>query len=140
VGKVVEHAFACTPPLDRRDPNPVTKIYVIVDFDQSNVLRWMNVIHTQFNGNEIWFQQYQTDTVSSPDASKPVYNWHGTNRKDPRLTMGGGLYYGADNNWHYAEEQWKNGEYQFHVIASCRPTTTPDGKPVGPIADEEGRL
>ena len=104
----------CTPPLDRRDPNPITRIYVSIE---EHMGIDMSVVHEAANGE--YYDRAEQYTDIKVSVKNGIKGWTGKWTKNPNHIMAGGVYLGPDGRFVYREKRWKNGFAEWDLVSPC---------------------
>ena len=117
---VSDIVLLCTPPLDRKDRNPVTKISVGFEYDWTHRrVVSMDINHQFYYGGFVnRFQQYGNVKLGFDGT---IFGWTGVLMRNPAENMAGGVFIGEGERWYYREKHWKNGVADFDITSPCVP-------------------
>ena len=103
-----------------RDRDPVYKINVDLQFDDSSNIDSLNVAHTTIKGNVYSrSDQYSQTTLSQPIPFHTKWVWRGTWKKHPNFTMVGDVTRSSAGTWAYTETQYRNGQLNMQTESRC---------------------
>jgi hypothetical protein len=98
-GKV---ALICASPLDRKDPDPVIRIYINATFEKSGVISHMSILFQTYS-NKYYdrSKQYNSEGINQvPDTAE--WQWIGTAVTNKKHVLLGRLFHNH-TGWHYVE-------------------------------------
>jgi hypothetical protein len=99
-----------------RDRDPVYKVNVDLQFDDSSNIDSLYVAHTTMNGNVYSrSDQYNQTTLSQPIPLRTKWVWKGTWKKHPNFTMIGDVTRSSSGVWLYTETQYRNGQLNMQM-------------------------
>jgi hypothetical protein len=110
--------LTCTPPLNRRDRDPVVRIHLAVTIDRNTTPTEFEIRHETMSGH--FYSRTEQYELSQLWQLGDVTSWTGYRKRHPEQIGSGELWHNREQ-WFYEEWFYTGTRQRDHVKSTCMP-------------------